>query len=350
MNQPQSRSSREIELIHKFLDQRAESLPPNEWWESIDECRIRGCDRKNTARGMCDKHYRRYFVGSDSECLVFDCDSMPKKHGLCYKHWARLQRYGSTDDTVLTRVPPGTHTNAPCAVPECNDVTKKGCGAYCDHHYHSLRYWGDPTKAQRRESYSLKGVQCATEGCNQPAHCLLLCRRHYGQLQFERGTGGICNVSGCATVSQVVKSGMCLKHHRRMLKYGDPTHRVIRDTPPPECIIDGCANIAGKNSGGGLCPRHYLQQRTRYGIFKTQQVTTPCTVRNCEYQAVIRGWCSKHYQRWYKYGDPDRTIQKKYDGEICKVEKCSSKARSLDMCRKHYIRHLRSGKRTKDKT
>lgn len=29
-----------------------------------------------------------------------------------------------------------------------------------------------------------------------------------------------------------------------------------------------------------------------------------CAVPGCERHAIKRGWCSAHYQRWRKYGDP----------------------------------------------
>jgi hypothetical protein len=30
-----------------------------------------------------------------------------------------------------------------------------------------------------------------------------------------------------------------------------------------------------------------------------------CTIPDCETIALCRGWCSRHYQRWAKYGDPN---------------------------------------------
>lgn len=29
-----------------------------------------------------------------------------------------------------------------------------------------------------------------------------------------------------------------------------------------------------------------------------------CSVEDCERRAVCRGWCSMHYQRWHRHGDP----------------------------------------------
>lgn len=31
-----------------------------------------------------------------------------------------------------------------------------------------------------------------------------------------------------------------------------------------------------------------------------------CSVEDCDRQAWARGWCSKHYSRWYKHGDPTK--------------------------------------------
>lgn len=29
-----------------------------------------------------------------------------------------------------------------------------------------------------------------------------------------------------------------------------------------------------------------------------------CSVGECDGVSVTRGWCSKHYQRWWAHGDP----------------------------------------------
>jgi len=34
-----------------------------------------------------------------------------------------------------------------------------------------------------------------------------------------------------------------------------------------------------------------------------------CTVPRCETKVEARGWCSKHYQRWYKHGNPNTTLK-----------------------------------------
>lgn len=39
-----------------------------------------------------------------------------------------------------------------------------------------------------------------------------------------------------------------------------------------------------------------------------------CTVDGCEGVHFARGWCSKHYSRWYQYG----TLTSQYNPEVCK--------------------------------
>lgn len=36
---------------------------------------------------------------------------------------------------------------------------------------------------------------------------------------------------------------------------------------------------------------------------------TQCTVEGCDKKAIGRGWCSKHYERWRKYGSPNTVLQ-----------------------------------------
>lgn len=44
-----------------------------------------------------------------------------------------------------------------------------------------------------------------------------------------------------------------------------------------------------------------------------QKSSPHCAVVNCDkIGRVTRGWCTKHYARWLKYGDPMTLIQKQY--------------------------------------
>lgn len=39
-----------------------------------------------------------------------------------------------------------------------------------------------------------------------------------------------------------------------------------------------------------------------------------CSIEGCDEEALCRGWCSKHYQRWLNNGDPRVARSKRPDG------------------------------------
>lgn len=69
-----------------------------------------------------------------------------------------------------------------------------------------------------------------------------------------------------------------------------------------------------------------------------------CTVEGCESPAWARGWCRKHYSRWYTHGDPlklsDRTAT---PVPVCTVEGCAKVSDSHGLCTMHYARKRRHG-------
>lgn len=63
----------------------------------------------------------------------------------------------------------------------------------------------------------------------------------------------------------------------------------------------------------------------------------------CTSPVFARGWCSAHYARWQRHGDPNVTrrkppIRNKYDGQLCEVAGCARDAKRLGMCGMHYQR------------
>ncbi len=64
-----------------------------------------------------------------------------------------------------------------------------------------------------------------------------------------------------------------------------------------------------------------------------------CIVEECDKQpTAARGWCWKHYKRWYTTGDPTRTLRLSYDGVSCAVEECDRQAAARNWCDMHYTR------------
>jgi hypothetical protein len=70
-----------------------------------------------------------------------------------------------------------------------------------------------------------------------------------------------------------------------------------------------------------------------------------CSVEGCEWFAVARGWCNKHYLRARSSGgDPGPAGRPPNPGElICTVDDCDEPQRSLGVCQKHYVRLRKHG-------
>jgi len=69
-----------------------------------------------------------------------------------------------------------------------------------------------------------------------------------------------------------------------------------------------------------------------------------CSVDGCTRQAVSRGWCHGHYQRWVRLGDvqPDRPLGRQVNF-ACEVDGCDRDAYARQLCRTHYRRRLTKG-------
>jgi hypothetical protein len=74
-----------------------------------------------------------------------------------------------------------------------------------------------------------------------------------------------------------------------------------------------------------------------------------CTVDGCTGPAKTRGWCNKHYQRWWKHGDPEAVAVRVHVSETCSVEGCDAVARRRGYCDTHYARWRAHGDPTVNK-
>jgi hypothetical protein len=66
-----------------------------------------------------------------------------------------------------------------------------------------------------------------------------------------------------------------------------------------------------------------------------------CSVEDCERIVAIksRGWCSAHYQRWQKYGNPLDGGPSRIHGRItCSIKGCEDSTVARGYCDFHYGR------------
>lgn len=66
-----------------------------------------------------------------------------------------------------------------------------------------------------------------------------------------------------------------------------------------------------------------------------------CAVEDCERGAVTRGWCSTHYKRWRRHGDPN--VGARPQIKPCTVPNCPKPAEARGLCHGHFLRLLRTG-------
>ena len=82
----------------------------------------------------------------------------------------------------------------------------------------------------------------------------------------------------------------------------------------------------------------------------------PCAVTGCERPAQVLGWCRGHYQRVQRHGDPGsvefrrspgpvplKLLARKSEPEPCTIEGCSAPIRGRGSCNRHYQRWYRTG-------
>ena len=68
--------------------------------------------------------------------------------------------------------------------------------------------------------------------------------------------------------------------------------------------------------------------------------TRQCSIGECERPRKARGWCSVHYGRWVRHGDPHT---KRKVRQPCSVENCTNLHAAKGLCMTHYSRVRRTG-------
>lgn len=112
-----------------------------------------------------------------------------------------------------------------------------------------------------------------------------------------------------------------------------------------QCSVDGCKE---PYLAKGFCSTHYYRWR-KYGdpLVGGQRVSARtgkiCLVDGCESGTWCHGYCMKHYQRWKQHGDPHTTLRPGRCKDecisrsgACLVVGCGKPRQSRGYCRTHY--------------
>jgi hypothetical protein len=68
-----------------------------------------------------------------------------------------------------------------------------------------------------------------------------------------------------------------------------------------------------------------------------------CSIAGCGREAIARGWCKRHWERWYKHGDPTISLTNREHAATCSMDGCSRPYYALEVCRLHAERRRRHG-------
>lgn len=121
-----------------------------------------------------------------------------------------------------------------------------------------------------------------------------------------------CAVDGCERPAKT--RGWCKGHYQRIQRDGHPGSATFRRSP-------------------GKVP---LKELAR------QSEPRKCKVPGCDGPARGRGWCNRHYQQWYRTGDPGDASPSTYGtADTCSVDSCKRPHASQGFCELHYRRHRR---------
>jgi hypothetical protein len=111
------------------------------------------------------------------------------------------------------------------------------------------------------------------------------------------------------------------------------------------CVVEGCERETFRRV---WCSPHY-QRWQRYGdptgggpMRSKDPDRHQCAVAGCDLRKRKKLWCEAHYQRWVRYGDPTASVPPRVPPP-CSIEGCETLALARGWCGVHYGKWRRTG-------
>lgn len=111
------------------------------------------------------------------------------------------------------------------------------------------------------------------------------------------------------------------------------------------CDLEGCSR---PHYGRGYCSMHWKRWNKYGDPLKTKlnkQHNGFCSIDGCSNDYYALGWCRKHHRRWQVHGSPNTVLTERCDDRLdfCVVSDCSDVHYAQDLCTVHYNAIVRHG-------
>jgi very-short-patch-repair endonuclease len=103
------------------------------------------------------------------------------------------------------------------------------------------------------------------------------------------------------------------------------------------CSVENCPNIY---RGRGFCSKHYQKWRRHGDPLHVVDAEKHCSVENCPDRYYGKGFCANHYRKWRRHGDPLHVVDTE---KHCSVENCPNRHFGKGFCPIHYQKWRRYG-------
>jgi len=107
--------------------------------------------------------------------------------------------------------------------------------------------------------------------------------------------------------------------------------------------VPGSKNVfcTGVSIEGLPCRKEYYLENSGINVGLSMP-NNICKIDGCENITQSRGWCGKHYMRWYTHGEPNKTMLPR-DRE-CSIKGCHKKHVAKGLCGNHYMMKSKYGR------